>query len=76
MKHIPHIPRLPQPKALVQPLGQMVLTFLLSAAQLSSAHVPFGLAMVAAAGARMPGFFCLLGAAAGAWVFLDFHGLM
>lgn len=59
----------PQRKALLQ----MILTFLLTAAQFASAHAPFALAMVAAAGPGQAGFLCLLGAAAGSWLFLDFQ---
>ncbi len=73
MKHIPRIPALPQPKSLFSALGQMLLTFFLCASQLSAAHAPFALAMVAAAGARMPGLFSLLGTVAGCWLFLDFQ---
>lgn len=60
---------LPQRKA----LAQMVLTFLLTASQLSSTYAPFALAMVATAGPGRAGFLCLLGAGAGSWLFLDFQ---
>lgn len=71
MQNFPRVsPRLRQ---LARPLGQMLLTFLLSAAQLSRTYAPFALAMVALAGPRLGGLMCLLGAAGGALVFFDFQ---
>ena len=49
------------------------LTFALSAARLSQSYAPCALAVVALAGPKLPGFYCLLGAAAGAWAFFDFQ---
>ena len=73
MKQIPRIPKLTALPKPTLPLGQAALAFLLSAARLGGAHVPFGLGMISAAGAKLPGLFCLLGAAVGAWAFLDFQ---
>ena len=56
-----------------QAVLRVVLTFLLSAGQLSGAYAPFALAMIAAAGPKLPGLCCLLGAGAGALVFFDFQ---
>ncbi|MBQ0038552.1 MAG: SpoIIE family protein phosphatase [Clostridiales bacterium] len=56
-----------------QLLLQLMLTFLLSAAQLSSAYAPFALAVLAVAGPKLPGLCCLIGTAIGALVFFDFQ---
>ena len=48
---MPNIPRIPPLlRRLAPPLGRMVLTFLLSAAQLTQAYAPCALACVALAG--------------------------
>ena len=72
MKQIPS--GVAQPlKALAVPASQLTLSFLLTAAHLSGGYAPFSLALVAAAGARLPGLLCLAGAGAGSLVFLDFQ---
>ncbi|MBQ2061092.1 MAG: SpoIIE family protein phosphatase [Oscillospiraceae bacterium] len=58
---------------LAVPTAQMALSFLLTAGRFSGSYAPFSLALVAAAGARLPGLFCLVGAGAGSLVFLDFQ---
>ena len=49
-----------------------VLVFLISASQLGGC-CPFALALVASVGAGARGLLCLVGAAGGAWLFLDFQ---
>ncbi len=63
----------PPPKRLLGWLGLLLLCCLLTAARLGDSYAPFSLALTAAAGAGAPAFFCLLGDAAGAWLFLDFQ---
>ena len=72
MKQIP-LRGVPPLKALAVPAAQLALSFLLTAAGLSGGYAPFSLALVAAAGARLPGLLCLAGAGAGSLVFLDFQ---
>ena len=60
-------------KVLSVPSAQLILSFLLTAGRLSGGYAPFSLALVAAAGARLPGLLCLAGAGAGSLVFLDFQ---
>lgn len=73
MKYLP-LAREHRQLALVwQSVLRVVLTFLLSASQLSGAYAPFSLAMIAIAGPKLPGLCCLLGAASGALVFFDFQ---
>jgi stage II sporulation protein E len=60
-------------KPLAVPAVQIVLPFLLTAGRFSGTYAPFSLALVAAAGARLPGLLCLAGAGAGSLVFLDFQ---
>ncbi len=64
---------LPSPQVLLRWLGLFLLTFLLTAARLGGSYAPFSLALTTAAGAGFPALFCLLGDAAGAWLFLDFQ---
>lgn len=49
------------------------LVFALSAAQIGRAYAPCALAVMALAGPKLPGFLCLLGAAAGSFAFFDFQ---
>lgn len=63
----------PPPNTLLEWLGLLLLCFLLTAARLGGSYAPFSLALTAAAGAGFPALFCLLGDAAGAWLFLDFQ---
>lgn len=63
----------PPPKILIGWLGLLLLCFLLTAARLGGSYAPFSLALTTAAGAGFPAFFCLLGDAIGAWLFLDFQ---
>ena len=60
-------------KLLAVPTVQVTLSFLLTAGRLSGIYAPFSLALVAAAGPRLPGLLCLAGAGAGSLVFLDFQ---
>ncbi len=60
-------------KPLAVPATQAVLSFLLTAGRLSDVYAPFSLALVAAAGAGLPGLFCLVGAGAGSLLFFDFQ---
>lgn len=53
-------------------IGRFFLTFLLSASRVFGSYTPFGLAMVAASGPKLPGLCALLGAGAGAFLFLPF----
>ena len=71
MLQFPRIP--PKLRKLARHLCLPALTFALSAAQLSQSYAPCALALVALAGPKLPGLFCLLGAAAGAWAFFDFQ---
>ena len=71
MLQSPRIP--PKLRKLARHLCLPALTFALSAAQLSQSYAPCALAVVALAGPKLPGFFCLLGAAAGTWAFFDFQ---
>ena len=72
MKQIP--PRVvPLLRTLAVPAAQLALSFLLTAGRLSGGYAPFSLALVAAAGARLPGLICLAGTGAGSLVFLDFQ---
>ena len=72
MKHI-HFRRLQRLKPLAIPAAQTALAFLLTAGRLSGGYAPFALAVVAAAGPRLPGLLCLAGTGAGSLVFLDFQ---
>lgn len=72
MKKIPSTPFLRRLKPLAIPAAQLALSFLLTAGCLSGGYAPFSLALVAAAGTRLPGLLCLAGAGCGALVFLDF----
>ncbi len=63
----------PPPKKAFGWLGLLLLSFLLTAARLGGSYAPFSLALTTAAGAGFPALFCLLGNAAGAWLFLDFQ---
>lgn len=72
MKKIPSPLFLRRLKPLAVPAAQLVLPFLLTAGRLSGGYAPFSLALVAAAGTRLPGLLCLVGAGCGALVFLDF----
>jgi len=58
---------------LAAPFLHCVLPFFLSAAHLRGLYAPFALAAVASAGTGLPGLLSLLGAAGGAWAFLDFQ---
>ena len=71
MLQFPRIP--PKLRKLAHHACLPALTFALSAAQLSQSYAPCALALVALAGPKLPGLFCLLGAAAGAWAFFDFQ---
>ena len=71
MLQFPRIP--PKLRKLARHACLLALTFALSAAQLSQNYAPCALAVVALAGPKLPGLFCLLGAAAGAWAFFDFQ---
>ena len=64
MLQFPRIP--PKLRKLAHHACLPALTFALSAAQLSQSYAPCALAVVALAGPKLPGLFCLLGAAAGA----------
>jgi len=63
-------------KKLSLPAARLVrrffLTFFLTASRVFGSYTPFGLAMVAAAGNGLAGLCALLGAAAGAFLFLPF----
>lgn len=59
-------------RALLPPLGALGLTALLSAARLDG-YAPFALGLTAAAESQLMGLGCVLGAAAGALVFLPFQ---
>ena len=54
-------------------LARLLLTGLLAACQLSGGYAPFSLALVALSGARLQGLVSILGAGAGALIFLDFQ---
>ena len=49
------------------------LGFLLCAGQMGGVYAPFALAVVAAAGIRLPGLAAVMGVAGGAFVFMDFQ---
>lgn len=73
MIHIPRIPQRLRQNKIAVPAVQTALAFLLSSSLLGGGYAPFSLAVTAAAGPHLPGFFCVLGSALGAWVFLDFQ---
>ena len=71
MLKIPRLP--PKLRPWLRPACLLALTFALSAAQLGRTYAPCALAVAALAGPKLPGFCCLLGAAAGAFAFFDFQ---
>lgn len=73
MKHITRALTIPQWQKVLIPLGRFVLTFLLSASQTTDGYTPWALGLLCAAGPGLPGLTCLAGAAAGAFLFLDFQ---
>ena len=73
MKKRISIPELGRLRRWTGPAGWLILTFLLSAGQLSGGVSPFALAVVAAAGVRLPGLCAVAGAALGAFVFQAFQ---
>ena len=73
MKLLAHTRSVPQWQKIALPVGRFLLVFLLSAGQTTDGYTPWALAVICAAGPGIPGLLSLAGAAAGAFVFLDFQ---
>ena len=65
--------KLPQIRRIFRRSAPLVLTFLLSSAQLAHTYAPCALACVALAGPGLSGLLALLGAAGGTFLFFDFQ---